>query len=117
MQELEILNETVPQDLLTEMEMLQICGGTSPDGDTYNGCNIYCPCTPDGGGTCGGDTCGGDTCGGDTCGGGTCGGDTCGGGTCGGNTCGGNTCGSNNSGNGSGNTGNSVYMFANCKGH
>ncbi len=95
---------SLENDVLSEMEMLQVYGGTS-DGDTPNdrctvnpGCIINavagCACT------CGGNT--GGTCGGNT--GGTCGGNT--GGTCGGNI--GGTCG----GNGNGNV---VNVLANCR--
>lgn len=91
MKKLEILNEAVTDDLLSEMEMLQVCGGSdSSNPDT----NVYCN-----GAFCVNCT------------------DNCGGSTCGGSTCGGSTCGSNNSGNGSGNVGNGVYILANCKKH
>ena len=100
MKELEMLNEVVTDDLLSEMEMLHICGGVNPSDSSVN---VYCD-----GAYC-------DNCGG-TCGSGTCGSGTCVSGTCGSGTCGSGT-GSNNSGNGSGNVGNGVFVLANCKGN
>lgn len=94
MTELMVLNDNVEVDLLSEMELLDILGGTGDNTPvTYQcangGCtNINCP--PPGGKCCGGNTCGGNTCGG--------------------STCGGNTCGSGGS-----ISGNKVYIMANCK--
>lgn len=85
MKELEKLNEIVIQDLATEMEMLQIYGGTSMDSDFNFKCpsNTYCPQV----GSCGG------------------------GGTCGSGTSGNGTSGNGTSGNGADIIGPPTYMF------
>lgn len=89
MTELMVLNDNVEVDLLSEMELLDILGGTGDNTPvtyqcTYGGCtNVNCP--PPGGNCCGGNTCGGSTCGGNTC------------------------------GSGGSISGNKVYIMANCK--
>ena len=110
MKELETLNAVVTDDLLSEMEMLHICGGvnpSNPDDNTYcygaNCTNCY-------------DGCGSGTCNSGTCNSGTCNSGTCNSGTCNSGTCN-SGIGSGNSGNGSGNVGNNIYMMGNCKGH
>lgn len=89
MTELMVLNDNVEVDLLSEMELLDILGGTGDNTQTPNSCmngkctNVNCP--PPGGTCCGGNTCGGSTCGGNTC------------------------------GSGGSISGNKVYIMANCK--
>lgn len=99
MNDLMLLNSNVELDLLSEMELLNVFGGNGEGCVTNNGCNIYCP-------SAGAPACSG----GSTCGGSPCGGSTCGGSPCGGSPCGGSKTDTTISGN-------TVYVFANCKGH
>lgn len=119
MNDLMLLNSNVELDLLSEMELLNVFGGNGEGCVTNNGCNIYCPSAGapacSGGSPCGGSTCGGSPCGGSPCGGSPCGGSPCGGNPCGGNPCGGSPCGGSKTDTTI--SGNTVYVFANCKGH
>ena len=99
MKELETLNAVVTDDLLSEMEMLHICGGVNPSdpNNIFTYCNgAYCANCYDG------------------CGSGTCNSGTCNSGTCNSGTCNSGK-GSGNSGNGSGNVGNRVNMLSYCR--
>lgn len=89
MNDLMLLNSNVELDLLSEMELLNVFGGNGEGCVTNNGCNIYCP-------SAGAPACSG--------------GSTCGGSPCGGSPCGGSKTDTTISGN-------TVYVFANCKGH